>query len=65
VAEIAARPRHACEHPSDDEFARLVFDIVETRLRFQAIDAGHFARGRQPADRPAVETDEPPHPPNS
>ena len=50
VAEISSRLRHVCQHLSDDEFARLVIDMAETRLRFSAIDAG--ARGRRPSDLP-------------
>ena len=46
VAEISARLRHICQHLSDDEFARLVIDMAETRLRFSAIDAG--ASGQRP-----------------
>jgi hypothetical protein len=40
VAEISARLRHVCQHLDDDEFARLVIDMAETRLRFSAIDSG-------------------------
>ena len=40
VAEISARLRHICQHLGDAEFARLVIDMAETRLRFSAIDAG-------------------------
>ena len=44
VGDIAARLRHVCRHLSDEEFAQLVADIAETRLRFAAIDAEQFRR---------------------
>lgn len=50
VAEISARLRHICQHLSDDEFARLVIDMAETRLRFSAIDAG--GSGHRPMESP-------------
>ena len=56
LREIAARLRHLCQHMSDDEFARLVADIAETRLRFAAIDASYPPRPQpqvrqQPTER--------------
>ena len=50
VSEIAARLRHVCQHLSDDQFARLVSDIAETRIRFAAIDAGIPARAEPHSD---------------
>ena len=44
VAEISARLRHACQHLPDDEFARLVLDMAETKLRFATIEAEAFSR---------------------
>ena len=52
VAEISARLRHVCHHMTDADFASLVLDMAETKLRFQAIDA-EFPRRRitpAPAD---------------
>jgi hypothetical protein len=56
VVEITARLRRVCQHMSDDEFARLVADIAETRLRFAAIDASYPPRPQpqvrqQPTER--------------
>ena len=48
VAEISARLRHVCQHLTDDEFARLVLEMAETKLRFAAIDAESVPR-RRPA----------------
>ena len=59
VAEISARLRHICQHLSDDEFARLVIDMAETRLRFSAIDAGEAAR-RPTQSRPHHTTEQEP-----
>jgi hypothetical protein len=39
IADLSTRLRHACRHLSEDEFARLVFDMAETKLRFAAIEA--------------------------
>jgi len=44
VVEITARLRRVCQHLDDDEFARLVADIAETRLRFATIDAAYPPR---------------------
>ena len=46
VADISARLRHICQHLTDDEFARLVVDMAETKLRFAAIDSEAFSRPR-------------------
>jgi len=62
VGEIAARLRHVCQHLSDDEFAGLVADIAETRLRFAAIDAAYpvrpQAQGHQQPTESQNRTDE-------
>ena len=62
VGEIAARLRHVCQHMSDDEFALLVADIAETRLRFAAIDAAYppipHAQVRQQPTEGGNRTDE-------
>ena len=50
VAEISARLRHICQHLDDAEFARLVIDMAETRLRFSAIDSG--GSGHRPTESP-------------
>lgn len=46
VAKISARLRHICQHLGDAEYARLVIDMAETRLRFSAIDAGGVHAGQ-------------------
>jgi hypothetical protein len=42
IADISARLRYACRHLSDNEFARLVFDMAEMKLRFASIDAASW-----------------------
>ena len=37
--DIAARLRRVCQHWADDEFAQLVSDVADTKLRFAAIEA--------------------------
>ena len=39
ATEISARLRRVCQHLTDEEFARLVADMTDTKLRFAAIDA--------------------------
>ena len=46
IADISARLRDACRHLSDDEFARLVFDMAEMKLRFASIDADSWPHPR-------------------
>jgi len=46
IADLSTRLRHACRHLSEDEFARLVFDMAETKLRFAAIEATSWPRPR-------------------
>jgi hypothetical protein len=46
IADISARLRYACRHLSDDEFARLVFDMAEMKLRFASIDAASWPHPR-------------------
>jgi hypothetical protein len=56
MIEIAARLHRVCQHFTGDEFAQLVSDLADTRLRFAAIDArasprrggGARARGDPP-----------------
>ena len=45
--DIAARLRRVCQHWADDEFAQLVSDMADTKLRFAAIEA----RAWPPRDR--------------
>ena len=49
VADLSARLRHVCQHLADDEFARLMLDMAETKLRFAAIDGDAFSRPRAEA----------------
>ena len=42
--EIAARVGPVCRHLTDDEFAQLVSDMADTKLRFAAIDAEPWPR---------------------
>lgn len=45
-AELAQRLQRVCKHMSDDQFARLIDDIVRMRVRFERIDSdprGHEA----------------------
>lgn len=44
MIEIAARLGPVCQHLTDDEFAQLVSDVADTKLRFAAIDAGAWPR---------------------
>jgi len=46
IADISARLRYACRHLSDDEFARLVLDMAEMKLRFASIDAASWPHPR-------------------
>ena len=51
VADISSRLRNVCQHLTDAEFASLVLDMAETRLRFADIDGQAFRRGlRRPTD---------------
>lgn len=54
VRDIADRLRHVCQHLTGEEFAQLVADIAETRLRFAAIDAEQFRRAPAQGPRPAA-----------
>ena len=46
IADISARLRYACRHLSDDEFASLVSDMAEMKLRFASIDAAFWPHAR-------------------
>ena len=55
ITDIAGRIRRVCEHLTTDEFAQLVEDMADTRLRFAAIEAGSWPRrgeGHQSVDGP-------------
>lgn len=59
--EIAARVGPVCRHLTDDEFAQLVSDMADTKLRFAAIDAEPWPRRdldeRATADPPTAPDD--------
>ena len=42
--DIAARLGPVCQHLTDDEFAQLVSDVADTKLRFAEIDMGTWPR---------------------
>ena len=50
VADLSVRLRHACQHLSEAEFARLVFDMAEMKLRFAAIEATSWPHPRSERD---------------
>ena len=54
IADLSARLARVCEHMTDEEFARLVVDMADTKLRFAVIDAGAWGR-RSRHDGPTSE----------
>ena len=61
MTDISARLRRVCQHWADDEFAQLVSDVADTKLRFAAIDAGAWPRldreDRSKGDAPTAPAD--------
>ena len=51
MIEIAARLGPVCQHLTGDEFAPLVSDVADTKLRFAAIDAEVWPRRDRDAGR--------------
>ena len=56
MIEIAARLGPVCEHLTDEDFAQLVSDMADTKLRFAAIDGESWPR----RDREVQSKDDPP-----
>ena len=61
MTDISARLRRVCQHWSEDEFAQLVSDVADTKLRFAAIEAEAWPRrdreGRSTGDPPTAPAD--------